>query len=167
MEGKNWKQKFIEVLKERDGRFWLMLFVVTSTLSIFVIWSVNIKNVFSSSTTLSDDLNSLGIIDSGERVNSAISEFSSLLERVDEPKEDEKTPLSDDDLEKIIEAINAKIEIENSSTTASSSTIYDIDGALDNNSSSDLVLYPELDESDQTVKELKKIIEELEKKLGE
>lgn len=164
MESKNWKQKLKGIIKERDSRFWLMLFVIVVTLSFFVVWSINIKNVFSKSVAFSDDLDSMGVSNSGEKINLAFSEFSSLLEKAEEPKLEEEASLSDDDLGKIIEALNYKIENESASTTASSTDEMTDDK---NSSSSDPILYPELDESDQAIKELKKRIEELEKKLGE
>lgn len=162
MENKNWRQKIIEVIKKGDSRFWLMVFVVVSTLSIFVVWSFNIKSVFSGSVKLSQDMENMGMAEVSDEVGSTFSELADVLNNIKEPEAEEKETLNDEDLNKIIEAVNSKIISAEASTTASST----VDG-LENNTSSDPILSTELDESDQTVKELKKRIEELEKKLGE
>lgn len=176
MENKNWRQKIIEVIKKKDNRFWLMIFVVFSTLSILSIWVMDIRNVFSSEVSLSEEISFFKIDDSNSQLDYFLEDFDSFIDNIN-LEEDSNIELSsntsstdileDSDLDKIIEAVNLKLSEQEDENIIISDINNSQDEKYEMNSSSDPILSLELDESDQNLVELKKRIEELEKKLGE
>lgn len=159
MENNNWKKRMLQTIKEKDSRFWLMIFVVVSTLTIFTVWSVNIKKVFSEDRNLSNDTRDLKIDGSKNNLNEIVSDFSVLLDQAKnvETEEEKKDSLSVEELAKIKEAVSNKIAIQEETSTTSSTTV----------TSTDPVLSLELDESDQRIKKIKEAIQDSDEKLGE
>jgi hypothetical protein len=173
MENKNWRQKIIEVIKKRDSRFWLMIFVVISTLSIMSIWIMDVRNVFSGGNSWNEELSLIKPDNNNNQLDSALGDLANFLENI--PVEEESDSenilgtsssenIDDNDLSKIVEAINLKLSEQGDENIA----VSDIKNKTEEtSSSSDPILSLDLDASDQSSVELKKIIEELEKRLGE
>jgi len=150
MENKNWKIKIKNIIKEKDNRFWLMIFVVLSTIAIFVIWSLNLKNIFPKKD-ISQEVSDLGLDQIKIELQEDKDSFLKTLESLEEKKSAEK--INQTEVEKLKEAISNKVEENNLLSTSTSS-------------SSIPVISQDLDNSEQEIDELRKKIEELEKKLG-
>lgn len=173
MENKNWRQKIIEVIKKRDSRFWLMIFVVVSTLSIMSIWMMDVRNVFSGGGSWNEEISLLKPDNDNNQLDSALGDLANFLDNIvfEEDLDSENIlgtssseNINNDDLNKIIEAVNLKLSEQGDENIA----ISEIESALDEaNSSSDPVLSLDLDASDQAVQEISNSIKELNKKLGE
>lgn len=163
MEKKEFSQKLKNTVLEKGSRFWLMIFVVVSTIGILVIWSLDIKKTYSSSASLKNDMNSLGVVEAKEDTSKTMQEFFSWLDKATEEEtasstEEEATTSSDlnlsvEEIDRLKQIVDSKINSSSSSTT------------LNISSSSVPSLYPELDDSEQTIQDLKKRIEELESHL--
>ncbi len=150
MENKDWKIKIKNIIKEKDNRFWLMIFVVLSTIAIFVIWSLNLKNIFPQKD-VSQEISDLGLDQIKTEFQEDKDSFLKTLESLEEKKSAEK--MNQAEVEKLKEAISNKVEENNLLSTSTSS-------------SSIPVISQDLDNSEQEIDELRKKIEELEKKLG-
>ncbi len=145
-------EKIKSVIKAQDKRFWLMLFVVSSTLLVFIIWTLDIKNVFFEEKKVGEsDLNFVEMKKEVQAdVNKTLEEFSFLIEKkMEESGAKESAEIID--LKKVEDLINEKNKEEEVET----------DSFLDVSEKSDL------EKSDETVDNLKKRIEELEKELEE
>ncbi len=171
MENKNWHQKLIEVIKKRDSRFWLMIFVVVSTLSVLVVWVMDVRNVFSGDNSWDEELSLIKSDASNKQLEQDLVDLSSFLDNIileDQPsptnisESSEVENSNSNDLDKIIEAVNLKLSEQGDENMIVSNIN---DSQSENNSSSDPILSLELDESDQSLSELRKRIEELEEKL--
>ncbi len=163
MEKKEFSQKFKNAVSEKGNRFWLMLFVVISTIGILVVWSLDIKKTYSSSASLGHDVEDLGIAEAKEETSDTMQEFFSWLNKATEDKATSSNEvetatssnlnLSVDEIDRLKQIVDSKIN------SSSSSTIEQL------GSSSVPSLYPELDDSEETIQDLKKRIEELENRL--
>lgn len=163
LDFKNWWLKLKKVVAKKDKYFWLLIFVVVSTLSIFIVWSFNLENIFSNKVSLAGDFEFLNISESKKEVNETLEGFAVLLNSIESQNafeiKDEST-LDETDLDKIKKAIDDKI-IQNKNEELVDNIITNI-----NNSSSLPILSEELDESDQEIAELKRRIKELEEKIN-
>ncbi len=157
MENKNWKKKLKNIFKERDSRFWLMIFVVISTITIFVIWSMNLKDIFPEKS-IRQDVEGLGLTQVKTEFQEDKDYFLTLLKKLE--KQSSEEDINQAELEKLKQIVGERIEGNNS---LGSST----NDLLSTSSSSSIpVISQDLDNSEQEIKELKKKIEELEKKMG-
>ncbi len=160
-------EKIKKVIKAKDSRFWLMIFVTTSTLFILVLWAMNLRNIFPQSISFASDSQALGLDNVNKDMTSISDDFSIFLERLEKIEAEsnlEKDKNSDiekkeiDELKKIIEEKINNSEKDNLVNNDS----------LDINSTSSIpVLSQDLDNSEQEIRELKKRLEELENKLGQ
>lgn len=151
----NWWEKIKNTIKKKDKHFWLLIFIVFSTLLIFILWSVNLKNFFPNNASFSKDLEKLEISNTKDNLDKTIYDFLLLLDKEEKDKKiEEKDALSEESLEKIKKAVNDKI-IENKNIK-------------NNNGTSTIpVLSEDLDNSEQEIIKLKRKIEELEKRIEE
>ena len=157
MENKNWKKKLKNIFKERDSRFWLMIFVVISTITIFVIWSMNLKDIFPEKS-IRQDVEGLGLTQVKTEFQEDKDYFLTLLKKLE--KQSSEEDINQAELEKLKQIVGERIEGNNS---LGSST----NDLLSTSSSSSIpVISQDLDNSEQEIKELKRKIEELEKKMG-
>lgn len=157
MENKNWKKKLKNIFKERDSRFWLMIFVVISTITIFVIWSMNLKDIFPEKS-IRQDVEGLGLTQVKTEFQEDKDYFLTLLKKLE--KQSSEEDINQAELEKLKQIVGERIESNNS---LGSST----NDLLSTSSSSSIpVISEDLDNSEQEIKELKRKIEELEKKMG-
>ena len=161
MKSKNWIVKIKKLIKERDSRFWLLIFVVISTLAVLVIWSMNIKNIFPKNG-LSQDFKDLGLDEIKTEFQEDKDDFSKILEELKSKSEVKNEKKQQDEIEEIRRAINKKIEENNSLNTSS-----DIFVSTSTVTSSIPVISQDLDESEQEINKLKDKIEELEKRLND
>lgn len=145
-------EKIKVVIKAQDKRFWLMLFVVVSTLLVFIIWTLDIKNVFFEEKKVNEgDLNFAEMKKEVQAdVNKTLEEFSFLIEKkMEESGVRESTEIMDfKKVEDLIIEKNKGEEVE-------------VDDSVDVSEKSDL------EKSDETVDDLKRRIEELERELEE
>lgn len=158
MENKNWKVKMKNIITERDNRFWLMIFVVLSTIAIFVVWSMNLKNIFPKKD-ISQEASDLGLNQIKTELQEDKDSFLEILEKLEEKNSAKK--INQTEVEKLKEAIGNKVEENNLSGTSTDNNI-----STSTSSSSIPVISQDLDNSEQEIDELRKKIEELEKKLG-
>lgn len=163
MEKKEFSQKLKNTVLEKGNRFWLMLFVVVSTIGILVAWSLDIKKTYSSSASLEHDVEDLGINEAKEETSDTMQEFFSWLDKATDDKVASSTEIktaTSSDLNLSVEEIDRLKQIVDSKINSSSSS------TIDKLSSSSVPsLYPELDDSEETIQDLKKRIEELEGRL--
>jgi hypothetical protein len=157
MENKNWKNKLKNIFKERDSRFWLMIFVIISTTTIFVVWSMNLKNIFPEKT-IRQDVEDLGLIQVKTEFREDKDYFLTLLKKLE--KQNSEEDINEAELEKLKQIIEEKIESNNSLGTSTNDLL------STSSSSSIPVISQDLDNSEQEIEELKRKIEELEKKMG-
>ncbi|HNV12651.1 MAG TPA: hypothetical protein PK686_01890 [bacterium] len=146
-------ERIKSVIKAKDKRFWLMIFVVISTLLVFVVWTLDFKNIFSvEKEPITDEQFDFAKMkdDVQTDMNKTLNEFSVLIDKkMEESRVDDSVQAAS--FKKVEEAINDKIEEQkNASSTAEQN-----------------VEKSDLEKSDETVENLKKRIEELEKKLEE
>ncbi|MCK9439282.1 MAG: hypothetical protein WC164_02385 [Patescibacteria group bacterium] len=144
--------KIKSVIKAQDKRFWLMLFVVFSTLLVFIIWTLDVKNVFFEEKKI--DKSDFDFAEMKKEVqldvNKTLEEFSFLIEKkMEESGVNESAEIMD--LRKVEDLINEKNKTEE----------IEVDDFPDSLEKSDL------EKSDETVDNLKKRIEELERELEE
>lgn len=146
-------EKIRSVIRAKDKRFWLMIFVVSSTLLVFVIWTLDFKNIFAieKSSGVSEEFDFAKIKEEVQTdMNKTLDEFSVLIDKkMEESKADNSIQAVN--LKKMEEAINNKIEEEKK---ASSTVEQEVEKS-------------DLEKSEETVDDLKKRIEDLEKKLEE
>ncbi len=152
MKKKSLKTKLGEVFKKRDNHFWLMIFVVSSTLFIIIIWSLNLNNLFPS-RTFKDDLDSMGLSNLKSDIKNEQEAFSRFKELMDKMKEEDDA-INQEEIEKLKKAIGERV------ATSSSSE--------NNNDEEDLipVISSDLDDSEQRIKELEEKFKELEERLN-
>lgn len=145
-------ERIKNVIKAKDKRFWLMIFVVVSTLLVFVVWTLDFKNIFSveKEPTTNEQFDFAKMKDDVQTdMNKTLNEFSVLIDKkMEESRVDDSVQAAS--FKKVEEAINDKIEEQKNA----SSTIQNIEKS-------------DLEKSDETVENLKKRIEELEKKMEE
>jgi hypothetical protein len=157
MEKENWQTKIKRVIKEKDGSFYLMIFVIFFTLLTLFLWATNLKIVFSKDK-IDDNKGTINISDSKNDVDKALNDVITTLNNLDTATTSTSTATSSEpiiktaDLEKMKQALNEKIDQKNLASS-SSSTIP--------------VISQELDDSEQEIAELKLRIAELEEKLND
>jgi hypothetical protein len=163
MEKKELAQKLKSTVKEKGNRFWLMIFVVTSTLLILVFWAYDIKNTYSGGASWRKDAKDLGISDAKDEAGDTMSGLMALFDKIKEEdvastSEEVSTEISStsavldkEEIEKLKGMLDDKIQKASSSDDVSSSSVPS--------------LYPELDDSEKTIQDLKKKIAELEGRL--
>lgn len=163
MKKEDFFQKMKDAMAEKGNRFWLMIFVVVSTLTILIIWTLDIKNTYSFGSNWDEDAKDLGIAEIKMEVKDDMSELSDLLKNIkDESGVSTSTEnisttgtssdviLDSDEMEKLKQILDNKIANSSSTEELSSSSVPS--------------LYPELDDSEKTIQDLKKKIKELEDK---
>ena len=172
---KDWPKKIRKTIDKKDSRFWLMIFVLVSTTAIFVLWSLDLKNTYSSSASFKKDSSDLGLSSISTDLGLAVSDFSEIFgqiseetdfiselgEEIDNNSREEEVSL--DELDKLKQALENRV---NGALLKDGALLEDgdlLEEEYDN--SSVPALYPELDDSEQTIMDLKKRIEELESKL--
>jgi hypothetical protein len=127
-----------KVFKKRDSRFWLMIFVVVSTSSFLVLWSINLKDSFSNKGSLVRDIESLNLDDSKIEFNNIFGDLSSLLESLEEEGGDSSLEENEED-----EVLNKAQNIFRDFATSSDELTY----------------------NESEIEELRRKIEELEEKI--
>ncbi len=127
-----------KVLKKRDSRFWLMIFVVVSTSSFLVLWSINLKDSFSNKGGLVRDIESFNLGESKMEVDDILGNFSSLLDSFAEEEDDSSLEELQED-----ESLNKAQNIFRDLATSSDELTY----------------------SESEIEELRRKIEELEEKI--
>lgn len=163
MKKEDFFQKIKAAMSEKGNRFWLMIFVVVSTLTILIIWTLDIKNTYSFGSNWDEDAKDLGIAEIKMEVKDDMSELSDLLKNIkDESGVSTSTEnisttgtssdviLDSNEMEKLKQILDNKIANSSSTEELSSSSVPS--------------LYPELDDSEKTIQDLKKKIKELEDK---
>lgn len=170
MKSESKMEKIKKVIKAKDSRFWLMIFVTASTLFVLVLWSMNLRNIFPQSISFASDSQALGLDNINKDVVSISDDFSIFLERLEKAEQDlnqEEGSNSNikkqeiDELKKILEdkLNNGDVDDVNNPNSKNISN--------SNNTSSIPILSQDLDNSEQEIRELKKRLEELENKLGQ
>ncbi len=159
MENKNWKIKIKGIIKERDNRFWLMIFVVLSTVAIFVFWSMNLKNIFPK-RDINQEAEELGLDQVKTEFQEDRDDFFQLLNKIGQQKKEED--ITQTEIERLKRVVVNKIEENNSLATSADNILATSSMAT----SSIPIISQDLDDSEQDIEELRKKIEELEKKLG-
>ena len=159
MENKNWKIKIKGIIKERDNRFWLMIFVVLSTVAIFVFWSMNLKNIFPK-RDINQEAEELGLDQVKTEFQEDRDDFFQLLNKIGQQKKEED--ITQTEIERLKRVVGNKIEENNSLATSADNILATSSMAT----SSIPIISQDLDDSEQDIEELRKKIEELEKKLG-
>lgn len=159
MENKNWKVKIKNIIKEKDNRFWLMIFVVLSTIAIFVIWSLNLKNIFPK-RDINQEAEELGLDQVKTEFQEDKDDFFQLLNKIGQQKKEED--ITQTEIERLKRVVGDKIEENNSLATSADNILATSSMAT----SSIPIISQDLDDSEQDIEELRKKIEELEKKLG-
>jgi hypothetical protein len=97
MNKKDFWSEIKKVLKKKDSRFWLMVFVIVSTSFLLVLWSINLKDYFSDKGNLSQDVENLKLGEGNTEDSNILGDFSSLLEAFAEEKEDSSLRDSQED----------------------------------------------------------------------
>lgn len=157
MEKENWSDKIKRVMREKDGGFYLMFFVVFFTGLTIFLWVLDLKNSqgFQSSRTKQDS--GLSIEETGKEINQAIDDlilaWDSLDSKSELEREDDGREMDEADLEKMKERLKQRIE-EKSGDDLKVPT------------SSLPLISEELDHSEQEIAELKLKIADLEDKLN-
>ncbi len=156
MKKESWQSKIKRVIKEKDGSFYLMIFVIFFTLLTIFLWASNLKIVFSKDR-IDNNKKSIDVSDSKKDVKDALSDVLTAMNNIDTITASSSNTSSDllveeKDLEKLKEALNEKLDQKNLASS-SSSTIP--------------VISQELDDSEQEIAELKLRISELEEKLND
>lgn len=163
MKNKKWPERIKKVIKERDGSFYLMIFVVFFTFLTIFLWAANFKTslaenkknnqkVIQIDETKKEDLNKsidnlMIALDNLDKINNTTTiEVNTSSTSTD----DLSVEISKNELEEVKQKLNDKI---NELNTTSSSSIP--------------ILSQELDDSEQEINELKLKIAELEEKLNE
>ncbi len=143
-------ERIKNIIKAKDKRFWLMLFVVFSTLLVFVIWTLDIKNVFFEEKKITkNDFDFTQMKNEVQAdVNKTLEEFSALIEKKMEAG-GVKNPAEIIDLKKVEDLIDEKNKTEKN----------------EGNDKIEKTEKSDLEKSEETVESLKKRIEELEKNL--
>lgn len=166
MEKKELSQKLKETISKKDSRFWLMIFVVTATVSVLGLWAYDIKNTYSVSANWGKDSNELGISEVKSDASETIDQLFSLF---DKSIKDEGSASSTEELgtntasttldldQADIDKLKLMLEVEKNKASSTNTDILA--------SSSVPSLYPELDDSEKTIQDLKRRIEELEGRL--
>ncbi len=152
MKKKSLKTKLGEVFKKRDNHFWLMIFVVSSTLFIIIIWSLNLNNLFPS-RTFKDDLDSMGLSNLKSDIKNEQEAFSRFKEVMDKMKEEDDA-INQEEIEKLKKAIGERV-----ATSSSSESDNDEEDLIP-------VISSDLDDSEQRIKELEEKFKELEERLN-
>ena len=152
MKKKSLKTKLGEVFKKRDNHFWLMIFVVSSTLFIIIIWSLNLNNLFPS-RTFKDDLDSMGLSNLKSDIKNEQEAFSQFKEVMDKMKEEDDA-INQEEIEKLKKAIGERV-----ATSSSSESDNDEEDLIP-------VISSDLDDSEQRIKELEEKFKELEERLN-
>ncbi len=152
MKKKSLKTKLSEVFKKRDNHFWLMIFVVSSTLFIIIIWSLNLNNLFPS-RTFKDDLDSMGLSNLKSDIKNEQEAFSRFKELMDKMKEEDDA-INQEEIEKLKKAIGERV-----ATSSSSESDNDEEDLIP-------VISSDLDDSEQRIKELEEKFKELEERLN-
>lgn len=162
--------KIKKLIKAKDKRFWLMIFVVVSTLSILLIWILDIKNVFQVEKKVSKNNFDFTQMknDAQSDIDKTLNDLSALIEKQmkDEDLERAKNSSGIMDLKKVEELIeekNNQIEGDKNNNQTKNKDIEK--NSLENNSEEIDPVQVDLEKSDQVVEDLKKRIEELEKNL--
>ncbi len=163
MKNKKWPERIKKVIKERDGSFYLMIFVVFFTFLTIFLWAANFKTSLAENKknnkkfvqideTKKEDLNKsidnlMIALDNLDKINNTTTiEVNTSSTSTD----DLSVEISKNELEEVKQKLNNKI---NELNTTSSSSIP--------------ILSQELDDSEQEINELKLKIAELEEKLNE
>lgn len=156
MDNKNYLKRLKEIIKEKDNRFWLMIFIILSTSTIFILWAINLDKIFLNSSNSSTEPDNINVVTLKEDANQAFVDFMRMIEKnkeLDKNTSSSTEELDELDLEKIKDALNR--ELSSSSTNISNNKI-------DLSSSSDPIISYDLDNSEQEIVELKRRIQELE-----
>lgn len=163
MKNEKWPERIKKVIKERDGSFYLMIFVVFFTFLTIFLWVANFKTSLAENKknnkkfvqideTKKEDLNKsiddlmIALDNLDKKNNTTTIEVSTSSTSTD----DLSVEISKNELEEVKQKLNNKI---NELNTTSSSSIP--------------ILSQELDDSEQEINELKLKIAELEEKLNE
>lgn len=163
MKNEKWPERIKKVIKERDGSFYLMIFVVFFTFLTIFLWVANFKTSLAENKknnkkfvqideTKKEDLNKsidnlMIALDNLDKINNTTTiEVNTSSTSTD----DLSVEISKNELEEVKQKLNDKI---NELNTTSSSSIP--------------ILSQELDDSEQEINELKLKIAELEEKLNE
>lgn len=146
--------KIKKVIKEKDNRFWLMIFVVVSTLVVFVIWISDFNNIFFNDKVVKgNDLDLQSIKNEGlAEFNKNFEDFSSFLgESLVDVENNDTNKLNlilEQSVSEKIKGKEAELELANENSKVNS--LENID---------------ELQESEENIENLKRKIEELEQKI--
>lgn len=160
MGKKKEKTKLRELFKKRDNRFWLMIFVVFSTLFIFVLWFLNLNNIFPK-RSFEDDLASMGLDDLKFEIENEKESFSKIKDMVENMKMEESI-INEEEVEKLKEAIGERV----SSSSESEVEVKGDEASVKNKDDLIPTISQELDSSEQKIKELERKYKELEEKLN-
>jgi preprotein translocase subunit SecF len=146
--------KIKEVIKKKDNRFWLMIFVIISTSFIFIFWISELGVMFSgeNKTSKAEEDSGFEIIknDAQDNLSQTFEEFWEIVEEESEKKNPqiENSVVDIIRIEEEIERRKSEEKVEVSSSTEASTSSLE-----------------ELESSEETIESLKKRIEELEKNL--
>ena len=160
MGKKKEKTKLRELFKKRDNRFWLMIFVVFSTLFIFVLWFLNLNNIFPK-RSFEDDLASMGLDDLKFEIENEKESFSKIKDMVENMKMEESI-INEEEVEKLKEAIGERV----SSSSEAEVEVKGDEASVKNKDDLIPTISQELDSSEQKIKELEQKYKELEEKLN-
>ncbi len=166
MKNEKWLERIKRVIKERDGSFYLMIFVIFFTFLTIFLWVTNLKASFIENKknsqkiieideTKKEDLNEsidnlMIALDNLDKKNNTTTIEISTSSPISTSTDDVSVEISKNELEEVKQKLNDKI---NELNTTSSSSIP--------------ILSQELDDSEQEINELKNKIAELEEKLNE
>jgi len=156
MDNKNYLKRLKEIIKEKDNRFWLMIFIILSTSTIFILWAINLDKIFLNSSNSSTEPDNINVVALKEDANQAFVDFMKMIEKnkeLDKNTSSSTEELDELDLEKIKDALNREL---------SSSSTNILNNKIDLSSSSDPIISYDLDNSEQEIVELKRRIQELE-----
>ncbi|PKM91556.1 hypothetical protein CVU82_03095 [Candidatus Falkowbacteria bacterium HGW-Falkowbacteria-1] len=145
-------EKFKNVIKKKDKRFWLMIFVVVATLAVFFIWISDFNDIFFANSKAAEgsSLDLFTIKDTAkDDLDKTLEEFSVLMDsKIDENNISATSSVLGLIMEK---AVSEKIEEEKSINDKK-----ELDESIQKDA---------LGESEENINNLKKRIEELEGKL--
>lgn len=155
--------KLKKVVVERDRRFWLMIFVVLSTLVVLLSWSLDFKNIFFIQRDLSSgegfDFTQIKTDIQGD-VNQTFKEFSELLEeQMNKEQVDNLGQTAN------IDRVRAEIEKKKSESVATNTSDSDVsfnDESVDSDVNENI---SDMEKSDEILEDLRKKIEDLERRL--
>jgi hypothetical protein len=163
MKKKDIVPRLKEVLRKKDSRFWLMVFVLASTLVMVFLWTASFRGFFSGAS-ISRDIEKMGFSEMSIE-NQEVNEFLENINKVFDSFNEEKniddnnfsknntlsSDLDEDRIEDLKEKINQIVAEREEG---------------EENSTSTAIISDEIIKSDEVISELRAQIKELEEKLN-